>query len=129
MTEDRATAGGDRGKTRGHTPVRVLLRDAVDSLLGRRRVVEGTRTATEELLANVGYQLRTARAIRTIIWTRVIAVLVLVALVPLARQMPAIGALGMLAAVSFALIVVEVIMADGQRSHLRESGLATRVRT
>ncbi|BCL16220.1 low temperature requirement protein A [Micromonospora sagamiensis] len=81
------------------------------------------------LLANVAYQLRTARALRTIIWTRVIAVLVLVALVPVARQMPAIGALGVLAAVSFVLIVVEVVVADGQRTHLRESGLATRVRT
>ncbi|SCL40196.1 Low temperature requirement protein LtrA [Micromonospora pallida] len=79
------------------------------------------------LLANVAYQLRIARTIRTIIWTRVATVLVLVALVPVARQLSAIGALGLLAAVSFVLIVVEVIVADGQRRELRESGLAARM--
>ncbi|MEO3780547.1 low temperature requirement protein A [Micromonospora sp. B11E3] len=79
------------------------------------------------LLANVAYQLRIARTIRTIIWTRVAAVLVLAALVPVARRMSAMGALGLLAAVSFTLIVVEVIVADGQRRRLRESGLANRM--
>jgi low temperature requirement protein LtrA len=79
------------------------------------------------LLANVAYQLRIAHTIRTIIWTRVVAVLVLAALVPVAHQLSATGALGLLAAVSFALIVVEVIVADGQRRQLRESGLAARM--
>jgi low temperature requirement protein LtrA len=49
VTEERPTAGGDRGRTAGRKRVRAHLRDAVDSLLGRRRVREGTRTATEEL--------------------------------------------------------------------------------
>ncbi|MEU5950290.1 low temperature requirement protein A [Micromonospora sp. NPDC047465] len=79
------------------------------------------------LLANVAYQLRMAHTIRTIIWTRVAAVLALTALVPVARRISAIDALGLLAAVSFILIVVEVIVADGQRRRLRESGLAARM--
>ncbi|MER7334792.1 MULTISPECIES: low temperature requirement protein A [unclassified Micromonospora] len=79
------------------------------------------------LLANVAYQLRIAHTMRTIIWTRVAAVLVLAALVPVARRISAVGALGLLAAVSFILIVVEVIVADGQRRRLRESGLADRM--
>ncbi|GAA2715509.1 low temperature requirement protein A [Micromonospora olivasterospora] len=79
------------------------------------------------LLANVAYQLRIAHTIRTIIWTRVTAVLVLAALVPVAWRMSATGALGLLAAVSFILIVVEIIVADGQRRRLRESGLANRM--
>jgi low temperature requirement protein LtrA len=79
------------------------------------------------LLANVAYQLRLAHTIRTIIWTRVAAVLVLAALVPVARRISATDALGLLAAVSFILIVVEVIVADGQRRRLRESGLADRM--
>ncbi|SCF00314.1 Low temperature requirement protein LtrA [Micromonospora echinospora] len=79
------------------------------------------------LLANVAYQLRIARTIRTIIWTRGAAALVLVALVPVARRISATGALGVLAAVSFVLIVVEVVVADGQRRALREEGLAARM--
>ncbi|WP_416902160.1 low temperature requirement protein A [Micromonospora echinospora] len=79
------------------------------------------------LLANVAYQLRIARTIRTIVWTRVAAVLVLFALVPVARRISATGALGLLAAVSFVLIVVEVVIADGQRRELREAGLAARM--
>ncbi|MFG1951569.1 low temperature requirement protein A [Micromonospora sp. NPDC048830] len=108
----------DIGRIEGHHPDEPLSAIGLFGLYGGIALF---------LLANVAYQLRIAHAIRTIIWTRVAAVLVLAALVPVARRISAMGALGLLAAVSFTLIVVEVIVADGQRRRLRESGLANRM--
>ncbi|WP_329100898.1 low temperature requirement protein A [Micromonospora sp. NBC_01699] len=66
------------------------------------------------LLGHLAFQLR---ALRTVSWTRVITIVGLAALVPLAGRMPGLGALGLLTAVCLALTITElVIFADSRRA-------------
>ncbi|GIJ30020.1 low temperature requirement protein A [Micromonospora qiuiae] len=75
------------------------------------------------LLAQVGFQLRVARLVSTIVWPRLAAAGLLVGLTPNVRSMPALGVLAILTAICLALIVVEVAVAGGQRRRLREVAL------
>ncbi|SCE67109.1 Low temperature requirement protein LtrA [Micromonospora viridifaciens] len=75
------------------------------------------------LLAQVGFQLRVARLVTTIIWPRLATAALLVGLTPIIRRMPALGVLAILTAVCITLVIVEVLVADGQRRRLREAAL------
>ncbi|WP_329101211.1 low temperature requirement protein A [Micromonospora sp. NBC_01699] len=76
------------------------------------------------LLGHVAFQLRITHLIRTIIRPRLVTALLLVALVPAAMMLPALWALGLLAASGLGLVLVEIVVADGQRRRLRESAQA-----
>ncbi|WP_203861115.1 low temperature requirement protein A [Plantactinospora mayteni] len=73
------------------------------------------------LLGHVAFQLRITRLVRTIIWPRLATALLLVVLIPVAGLLPALWALGLLASVGVGLVLVEIVVADGQRRRLRES--------
>ncbi|BCJ68549.1 low temperature requirement protein A [Polymorphospora rubra] len=80
------------------------------------------------LLSHVGFQLRITRLLRRIIWPRLIIAVLLVALIPAADQLPAVVALGLLAAVCVSLVITEVLVAGGRRKELREAALAEDLR-
>ncbi|SCF47197.1 Low temperature requirement protein LtrA [Micromonospora mirobrigensis] len=64
--------------------------------------------------ANMLFQLRT---LRTVSWTRVATVLVLVAAIPMAAAVPALAALALLTAICVGLVVAEVVVfADSRRA-------------
>jgi len=71
------------------------------------------------LLAHVAFRLRNVRSVNT---QRVVAALVLVALVPVASQLPALAALGLLAAVLVGLIAYESIVLAEVRHAVRHAG-------
>ena len=76
------------------------------------------------LVGNVGFQWRIRHGLRTIVWVKVVAIPALVILGFVAQHLPAMAALGLLATASLFLVVVEIIIADGQRKHLREAVLS-----
>jgi len=76
------------------------------------------------LAGNVGFQWRIRHGLRTIVWAKVVAIPALVILGLAAQHMPAMAALGLLAAASVVLVIVEIIIADGQRKRLREAVLS-----
>jgi low temperature requirement protein LtrA len=71
-------------------------------------------------LGHFGFRLRNMRSVN---WPRVGAMVLLVALIPVAERVPALVALGMLAAVCAGLIVVEVVLFAEARHALREAAL------
>ncbi|MEU3454703.1 low temperature requirement protein A [Micromonospora sp. NPDC006766] len=75
------------------------------------------------LLAQICFQLRVTRLLTRIIWPRLGAAGLLVGLVPIVRRMPALEVLAILTATCITLIIVEVVVADGQRRRLRETAL------
>ncbi|MEO3775470.1 low temperature requirement protein A [Micromonospora sp. B11E3] len=75
------------------------------------------------LLSHVGFQLRITRLVRRTIWPRLIAAALLAGIIPIANQLPAVAALGLLAAICIGLVITEVILAGGQRKELREAAL------
>lgn len=78
------------------------------------------------LLTHIAFQLRITEILRTIIWPRLAAVVILVALIPFTDGGHALAALGQLAVCCVGLVVVEVIVANGQREQLREAILMHR---
>ncbi|MEV4625112.1 low temperature requirement protein A [Micromonospora sp. NPDC049523] len=72
------------------------------------------------LLGHMAFQ---ARILGTLSWTRVGAVVLLGALIPLAVVLPALAALGLLALVCFAVVISEVVIFADSRHELRESAL------
>jgi low temperature requirement protein LtrA len=68
------------------------------------------------LLAHVAFRIRTWRHVS---WRRVIAAAILIALIPLAAEVPSLGALGLLAAVMVALIAVEALRSAEFRERVR----------
>ncbi len=78
------------------------------------------------LISHVAFQLRITKICRTIIWPRIAVVVLLIALIPVMNGARALYVLGLLAACCVALVVVEVIIADGQRKILREEALMGR---
>lgn len=75
------------------------------------------------LLAQVGFQLRVTRLVTTIIWPRLAAAGLLIGLIPVVSRLPALTVLAILTAVCLTTILVEVVVADGQRRRLREAAL------
>ncbi|MGW4462728.1 low temperature requirement protein A [Micromonospora sp. NPDC004704] len=76
------------------------------------------------LLGHLGFQLR---MLGTVTWTRVGAVVLTSALIPLAIQVPGLLALGLLAAVSVALVGSELVLLAGSRRSIREAVLEERL--
>lgn len=74
------------------------------------------------LLGHVAFQLRTMKFFGTIVWPRLAAVVVLVALMSVTTG-TALTALGRLAACCAVLVVVEAIVANGRHGKLREDVL------
>lgn len=70
------------------------------------------------LLSLIGFQLR---ALGTLVWTRGIAFLVLVALVPLAGRLPSMVALGLLAVVGVGLVIAEIVFLAESRNALHDA--------
>jgi low temperature requirement protein LtrA len=68
------------------------------------------------LLGHFGFRLRNMRSVN---WPRLAAMVLLLALVPVAARVPALAALGMLTAVCVGLIVVEVMLFREARRTLR----------
>ena len=77
------------------------------------------------LAADLAFQLRT---LRTVTWTRVGVLLVLAAGLLGGRQLPALAALSLLAAICVALAVVEVVMFADSRDALRRAVYEERTR-
>ncbi|RLP86506.1 low temperature requirement protein A [Micromonospora sp. BL4] len=73
------------------------------------------------LLGHLGFRLRNMRSVN---WPRVATVLLLVALLPVAGHLPALAALGLLAAVCVGMVVAEVRLFGAARRELRDSFLA-----
>jgi low temperature requirement protein LtrA len=71
------------------------------------------------LLAHVAFRLRNVHTVNV---QRVIVALVLLALLPVASRLPALGALGLLVAVMIALIVFEAIRFADIRERVRHEG-------
>lgn len=71
------------------------------------------------LLANIGFKLRATGRIAT---PRIVVVILLLALIPVANGVPAIAALGMLALVLAGLIVYETVHYSDERYRIRHSG-------
>ncbi|MFI7215072.1 low temperature requirement protein A [Micromonospora maritima] len=67
-----------------------------------------------------GNMLFQARTLRTVSWTRVAAVLLLGASIPLAERVPGLAALGLLTAVTVGMVAAEVIVFDEGRRALRK---------
>ncbi|KKK04562.1 low temperature requirement protein A [Micromonospora sp. HK10] len=76
------------------------------------------------LCGNMLFQLRT---LRTLSWTRIVAVLLLAVTMPLARHLPALVAFTMLTAITVGLVAAEVVLFDEGRRALR--GLVFEERT
>ncbi|MFF5172124.1 low temperature requirement protein A [Micromonospora sp. NPDC000089] len=72
------------------------------------------------LLGHLGFRLRNMRSVN---WPRAVATGLLVLLVPVADHLPALAALGLLAAVCVAMIAVEVLVFGDARRRLRDSFL------
>lgn len=70
------------------------------------------------LAANLAFQLRT---LGTILWTRVAVLFVLAGGLLVGRQLPALGALGLLTAICLALVTVEVVLFADSRHALRRA--------
>ena len=68
------------------------------------------------LLAHVAFRIRTWHHVS---WRRVMAAVLLIASIPVAAQFPALGALGLLAAVMVALIAVEALQSAEFRERVR----------
>ncbi|MGI5519544.1 low temperature requirement protein A [Micromonospora sp. CA-259024] len=73
------------------------------------------------LLAHLGFRLRTMRSVN---WLRVVTVLLLVVLLPVADRLPALAALGLLAAACAVMVVAEVGLFGTARRELRDTFLA-----
>jgi low temperature requirement protein LtrA len=76
------------------------------------------------LLAHLGFQLRT---LGTVTGTRIAAIVVLAAAIPVADRVPAMAGLGMLAAICVLLVVGELLLLGESRRLLRESALRERL--
>ncbi|MGW0432594.1 low temperature requirement protein A [Micromonospora sp. NPDC003197] len=76
------------------------------------------------LLGNVAFQLRITDLVRTNIWPRLITAFLLLGLVPVAEQTPALNALVLLTVLTLTLALVEVKIAGEQRRWLRAVALA-----
>lgn len=72
------------------------------------------------LLGHTAFQLRITNLLKTIIWPRLTVAVVLIAMIPLTSGTQDLAALRRLAFCCVALVVVEVIIANGQRTKLRE---------
>lgn len=70
------------------------------------------------LLSLIGLQLR---ALGTLVWTRAVAFVLLVALVPLAGRVPSLVALSLLAAIGLGLVVAEIVFLAESRHGLHEA--------
>ncbi|GIJ21286.1 low temperature requirement protein A [Micromonospora lutea] len=68
------------------------------------------------LLGNMLFQLRT---LRTLLWTRVAALLALIASVPIALSLPGLATLGLLTAICVGLVLAEVLLMSDARQTLR----------
>lgn len=73
------------------------------------------------LLGHLGFRLRNMASVN---WPRVATMLLLVALLPVADHLPALAALGLLAAVCVGMVVAEVRLFGAARRELRDSFLA-----
>ncbi|WP_221623170.1 low temperature requirement protein A [Micromonospora globispora] len=72
------------------------------------------------LLGHLGFRLRNMGSVN---WPRVVAMVLLVALLPVADHLPALAALGLLALVCAAMIVAEVVLFGEARRALRDAFL------
>lgn len=71
------------------------------------------------LLAHVGFKLRTTRSLSL---PRLMAAAVLLGLIPLAQQLPALASLGIVVAVLIALVTFETVRFAEQRDRIRHQG-------
>ncbi|WP_406042712.1 low temperature requirement protein A [Micromonospora sp. NBC_00898] len=72
------------------------------------------------LLGHLGFRLRNMGSVN---WPRVVAMVLLVALLPVADHLPALAALGLLALVCAAMVAVEVVLFGEARRALRDAFL------
>ncbi|MGC4805652.1 low temperature requirement protein A [Micromonospora sp. DT233] len=73
-----------------------------------------------------GNMLFQARALRTLSWTRVAAVVLLAAGIPVAARLPGLAALGLLTAICVGLVMVEVVVWTQARRSLHEEVIRER---
>ncbi|MGB2571098.1 low temperature requirement protein A [Micromonospora citrea] len=70
------------------------------------------------LLALIAFQLR---ALGTMVWTRVVGVLLIAGAVPLAGRLPAVVALGLLAVICLGVVIAEIVFLADSRRGLQEA--------